>query len=297
MLAHGTALTQANDTDRVWLRMIVVSMLCHGLFLSGIVFLPELRHRPRHLPTAVEVDLVSLPEGELAPQGPSPQGPAPETVKEKPPLAETVQAAEREKAREPITSKKKPAKVAAPPPKETVSVAPKPLQVKRSLKKKSYDVSKVITKAIAKIEKRADVSRPRPVLQAIDKLQKQVKKGAAGVQAGGTAAKTGMSKKTLDLLDIYHAEIWDRIRKNWAYSEELDTRPSNPEAVIIMKIMKNGEIRDIWFEKRSGSRYFDASAMKAVKKSDPLPPLPDGFLHPYYEIGFRFNPSEMKRRP
>jgi len=271
--------------------MIFVSTLCHALFLSGIVFLPELRHRPRHLPTAVEVDLVSLPEGGLEPQGPSPQGPDPETVKDKPPPAETVQTAE------PITSKKKPAEVAAPPPKETVSVAPKPLQVKRSLKKKSYDVSKVITKAIANIEKRADVSRPRPVLQAIDKLQEQVKKGAAGVQAGGTAAKTGMSRKTLDLLDIYHAEIWDRIRKNWAYSEELDTQPSNPEAVIIMKIMKNGEIRDIWFEKRSGSRYFDASAIKAVKKSDPLPPLPDGFLHPYYEIGFRFNPSEMKRRP
>jgi len=296
MLAYGTALTQANDRDRVWIRMIFVSMLCHGLFLAGIVLLPELRHTPRHLPTAVEVDLVSLPEGELEPPGSSPQGPAPDTVKDTPP-AETVQAAEPEKEPEPITSEKKPAEVAAPPPKETVSVAPKPLQVKRSLKKKSYDVSKVITKAIANIEKRADASRPRPVLQAIDKLQKKVKKGAAGVQAGGTGAKTGMSKKTLDLLDIYHAEIWDRIRKNWAYSEELDTRPSKPEAVIIMKIMKNGKIRDIWFEKRSGSGYFDASAIKAVKKSDPLPPLPDGFLHPYYEIGFRFNPSEMKRRP
>ncbi|MDY6952665.1 MAG: TonB family protein [Thermodesulfobacteriota bacterium] len=290
MLGYGTALKQGDGRDRSGMRMVFLSMLCHALFLSGMVYLPQLRVTPRHLPTAVEVDLVSLP---------LPESPAPAPVTEKVPPAATVQRAEPEsapKVPEPIPSEKKPAKVLASPPRETVSVAPKPLQVKRSLKKKSYDVSKVITKAIKKIEKRADVSRPRPVLQAIDKLQEKVKgEGARG--RAGAGAKTAMSKKTLDLLDVYHAEIWDKIRKNWAYSEELDTHPSSPEAVIIMKIMKNGEIRDIWFEKRSGSRYFDASAVKAVKKSDPLPPLPDGFLHPYYEIGFRFNPSEMKRRP
>ena len=288
-----TALNQMDDRDRAWIRMIFLSMLCHALLLSGMVFFPELRLTPRHRPTAVEVDLVSLPEAELEPQRPSPQGQTPATVT---PPAEMVKTAPSQKT-EPIRSEEESAVVSASPPKETVSVAPKPLQVKRSLKKKSYDVSKVITKAIAKIEKRADRSRPRPVVQAIDKLEEQVKRGASGVQAGGKGRKTVMSKKTLDLLDIYHAEIWDRIRKNWAYSEELDTGASNPEAVIIMKIMKNGEIQDIWFEKRSGSKYFDASAVKAVKKSDPLPPLPQGFLHPYYEIGFRFNPSEMKRRP
>ncbi|NVL90332.1 MAG: TonB C-terminal domain-containing protein, partial [Desulfobacterales bacterium] len=48
-------------------------------------------------------------------------------------------------------------------------------------------------------------------------------------------------------------------------------------------------------EKRSGNSYFDDSVFKAVRKSDPLPPLPEGYLGPFYEVGFRFNLSELQR--
>jgi len=64
-----------------------------------------------------------------------------------------------------------------------------------------------------------------------------------------------------------------------------------------VKIMKDGKIRDIWFERRSGNAYFDDSAFKAVKKSDPLPPLPQGFSEPFYKVGFRFNLFELKGNP
>ena len=118
------------------------------------------------------------------------------------------------------------------------------------------------------------------------------------IGTGGAVAGIGEgTKKALELLDIYHAEIWDLIRRNWAYSEELDQGRSHLEAVIIVKIMRDGEIRDMWFEERSGSNYFDDSCLRAVKKSNPLPPLPDGFLKPFHEVGFRFNPSELQRRP
>ena len=112
---------------------------------------------------------------------------------------------------------------------------------------------------------------------------------------GGTAG-SGVSNKTLELLDIYNAEIWHRIQKNWAFSEEMVRGRTDLEATIIVKIMRKGEIRDIWFEKRSGNSYFDDSVFKAVKKSDPLPPLPEGYLGPFYDVGFRFNLSELQRR-
>jgi len=66
------------------------------------------------------------------------------------------------------------------------------------------------------------------------------------------------------------------------------------EATIIVKIMKQGEIRDVWFESRSGNTYFDDTVFKAVKKSDPLPPLPERYRGPFYEVGFRFNLSELQ---
>ena len=135
------------------------------------------------------------------------------------------------------------------------------------------------------------------MLQAIDQLKKEVEGEAGVVASGGGAAKGQISQRSLELLDIYHAEIWDQIQRNWAYAQEMAGSQTNLEAVIIVKIMRDGEIRDIWFEKRSGNSYFDDSVYKAVKKSNPLPPLPEGFLKPFYEVGFRFNPSERNRHP
>ncbi len=267
--------------------MLVLSAICHMLFFSGIVFLPELRRTRHYAPSAVEVDLVSLPQGE-------PQArPSADQVGAAPP----VQA-------EPTRKKvqlKDPEKSKAHEPKEqgvkAVSIGPKPLRVKRSLKKKTFDVSKVITSAIERIEKRAPQSRPSSVLHAIDRLKKKVDASAGTAMKGGATEKAGMNKKALELLDIYNAEIWHRIQKNWAFSEHMARGSNDLAAVIIVKIMKAGEIRDIWFEKRSGDGYFDESVFKAVKKSDPLPPLPEGFLRPYYEVGLRFNLSELKRSP
>ena len=59
--------------------------------------------------------------------------------------------------------------------------------------------------------------------------------------------------------------------------------------------MKTGEIRDLWFEERSGNDYFDDSVLRAMKKASPLPPLPEGYSRPYYELGIRFNLSELQK--
>jgi colicin import membrane protein len=166
--------------------------------------------------------------------------------------------------------------------------------MKKSLKKKTFNASKVIKSAIAKIEEKAPKSRPHSVIQAIDKLQEEVD-GEAGVVVRGGSAVGGANKRTLELLDIYNAEIWHQIQKNWAFSQEMVRGRTDLEATIIVKIMKKGEVRDMWFEKRSGNRYFDDSVFKAVKKSDPLPPLPDSYRGPFYEVGFRFNLSELQR--
>ncbi len=272
-------------TDQWWIGMLAVSVACHVMFLSGVVFLPQLSPTRPNVPHAVEVDLVSLPAGQVRAQ----------------PKAEPPGLKEPPRELKSIEPKKKPAPVNAARTEQedvkSVSLAPKPLTVKKSLKKKTYDVSKAITSAIKGIKKKASESRPSPVLHAIDKLKKKVDTptGAAGTDyAAGTA---GMSKKRLELLDIYNAEIWHGIQKNWAFSEHMARGQTDLAAVIIVKIMRDGEIRDIWFENRSGDSYFDDSVFKAVKKSNPLPPLPEGFLRPYYEVGFRFNLSELKRSP
>ena len=295
MVAHPEVLNQGDYIDRSWIGMVALSILCHILFFSGVVFMPELRFDKPHIPPAVEVDLVSIPQVESESQASSDQVPSAAQAEVKEAPVEPVKPAEQPKSSKPakqlesVKPKEKP--VQAP-----VSTAPRgPLQVKRSLKHKTYNASKVIRSAIARIEKEAPESRPRPVLQAIDRLKGEVESDRGAVVTGGMA-RGGVSKKTVELLDIYNAEIWHRIQKNWAFSEEMVRGRTDLEATIIVKIMRKGEIRDIWFEKRSGNSYFDDSVFKAVKKSDPLPPLPEGYLGPFYDVGFRFNLSELQRR-
>ena len=47
-------------------------------------------------------------------------------------------------------------------------------------------------------------------------------------------------------------------------------------------------------EKRSGNRYFDESALRTVKKANPLPPLPEELRESSIEIGIRFHSAELK---
>ncbi len=290
MVARCEILNQGSYRDRTWITMIVISAFCHALFLSGIIVLPQLRSTNTYTPTAVEVDLVSLPASSPQPQRlPNKTKPAKQVSEKLPQQPEKIEAIKTPDKPEPVKSQMK----------EAVSLSPqKPLQIKRSLKKKTYNVSNVIDKAIAKIKKKAPESRPHSVLQAIEKLKKEGLIADNKTRSSGiNAARGGLDKKRLELLDIYNAEIWHQIQNNWAFSEQIAQGNSAFEGIIIMKIMRDGEIRDIWFEKRSGNSYFDDSILKAVKKSDPLPPLPDGFLGPYYDVGIRFNPSEQRRRP
>jgi colicin import membrane protein len=98
----------------------------------------------------------------------------------------------------------------------------------------------------------------------------------------------------LESILIYQAEIQYQIQKNWAFSQQLGGDNTQMEAVLAIKVLRNGEIEDIWFDQKSGNTYLDESAYKALVKSNPLPPLPSDFMNPYYKIGFRFGPKGLK---
>lgn len=286
MHARINVLDEDRGMVRIWAGMTGLSIICHILFFSSVLFLPHLRLDRDYIPSSVEVDLVNLPPGASKSGGRPYQASVPK-------VPEKVPEGVQEKEKSPPQAVKTKAEALTGQP---VSVAPSPLEVKRSLKKKTYNAIKGIESAIAKIEKEAPQSRPHSVREAIGRLKEEVESQAGVVMRGGVGMGAGgVTKKTLELLDIYNAEIWHSIQKNWAFSEEMVGGRTGLGATIIVKIMQNGEIRDIWFEKRSGNSYFDDSVYRAVKKSDPLLPLPDGFRGPFYEVGLRFNLSELKR--
>jgi TonB family protein len=65
------------------------------------------------------------------------------------------------------------------------------------------------------------------------------------------------------------------------------------EAILVIKIRRDGTIMDVRFEKKSGNEIFDSSVWRAVQKANPLPPFPKTYSPPYEEIGIRFRPKDL----
>ena len=105
-------------------------------------------------------------------------------------------------------------------------------------------------------------------------------------------SQIGVGSQQVPKLLVYQQEIAYHIRKNWVFSEQLAGGRTDMEVRLLIKILENGNIEEIWFEKRSGNSYLDESAYKAIKKSNPLPLLPKGIQ--IYNVLLGFTPSGLK---
>lgn len=63
------------------------------------------------------------------------------------------------------------------------------------------------------------------------------------------------------------------------------------ETILVVIIERNGKVQKLWFEKKSGNVLYDQSAMRAIKKAEPLPPIPKELSEDTLEIGIRFTPD------
>jgi TonB family protein len=82
------------------------------------------------------------------------------------------------------------------------------------------------------------------------------------------------------------------IQEQWALPESI-LNDGNLETVIEAKLLKDGSVANLTFEKRSGNRYFDESALKAIKKVEKFPPLPEWLNKEHLDLGIRFRSSEL----
>jgi colicin import membrane protein len=287
-----------NDSPSIALP-VGVSFLFHLVLIGVLIFMPEFGSRYSYRPGVVNVSLVSLPAPGTASAGAPAAAAVSKPVEEKLPEKAAVKV-----------PKPKPAPVVKKPP-EAVSLAPKPKpkKAKESLKQKTIDTQKVIDSAIEKIEEKVEKTETDSVVAAIDQLKRKVAASESRAEEGpgGASGKAGTgptgpaggygdggARRAQESILIYQAEIQYQIQKNWAFSQQLAGDSTQQEAILAIKIQRNGEIEDIWFDKKSGNTYLDESAYKAVVKSNPLPALPNDYMHPFYEVGLRFGPKGLK---
>ncbi len=91
---------------------------------------------------------------------------------------------------------------------------------------------------------------------------------------------------------IYHAALRSRIKKNWFLPEGL-LKKTDISADILVRIAQNGRIEETRFERKSGNETFDQEVVRTLKKSEPLPPLPEGYPRSSYEVVLTFHSLDL----
>jgi TonB family protein len=139
--------------------------------------------------------------------------------------------------------------------------------------------------------KRLDSQRKQTssVDMAIEDIRRKVNTGVSPSAPAGQTDNAGSNAK----MDVYYSLIWSRIKGKWTLPQGILPR-ENIEAVVQARILRNGTVVDLSFEKRSGNRYLDESAMKAIKKASPFPPLPDSIRDNNIDVGIRFHSMEFR---
>jgi len=143
----------------------------------------------------------------------------------------------------------------------------------KEMKKKSKKEEETVKEKISALEAKKKVEqmvRLRSIISLRAGNNEGKEKPPAQQARGGT------------LFDDYYEKIRREIWKQWVFP---DTGQKNLEAIISIRIKKDGTIISQRIEKSSGKPLFDRSAMKALTKASPLSPPPYEM-----EIGVRFYP-------
>jgi TonB family protein len=242
--------------------MIFLSLLLHLGLLSLLFFSPSFPSPKLTFGPVYSVSLVSLPQSVLEQKS-----------------ASTAAARELMSADRPETIVKK----------RLDSLPAVPIRSLETRKKRDPDLEKAMDE-IRKRAAAAGTAKSAPAKAAPEKAEKTEKSEKAAGIAGGQPGGAEMDAQ----MRAYYAAIWSRIKGKWALPQGI--LPGEVlETVIDVTILRSGAVTEVSFEKHSGNRYFDESAMKAIQKASPLPPLPAWVSDGSIGVGIRFHSSEMTR--
>jgi len=72
--------------------------------------------------------------------------------------------------------------------------------------------------------------------------------------------------------------VEEQIKSNWSYPVALVSpkKRKDLEAIVVVKVKEDGTVMKSWFKERSSNSIFNGSVLKAIERSDPLPPFLKG---------------------
>lgn len=265
-------MTHSNDPMVIkWRSMLVLSIALHVAAALVILIVPDsIPSRRVNHGIVYEVDLVEMPPVTASKLKGRPVAKAEKngTIITKKTQAKRIQV--RQKEQKPLVVSKRTTE------KEITTI-----------KKPDLPSVTPIDKPVQRKEKEIEAEERSHIRDAISKLREEVGRRSQSVRAGNQASSGGISMR------IYQMEVETKIRSNWAYPVALQSE-KNLEAVVLVKVKKDGTILTYELAKRSNNTIFDQSVIKAIEKSGSMPPFPEDFRENDEEIEITFNLKDLE---
>ena len=132
------------------------------------------------------------------------------------------------------------------------------------------------------VESKLEALKAKKKIEKIVRLRSMIDLRARGEKRVSSAKATSSPQGQRGGAGDYYSMITKEIWQQWVYP---DTGKKDIEAIISVKILRDGTAIVQRVEKSSGNALFDRSAIRALAKASPLPPPPQEM-----EIGVRFYP-------
>lgn len=244
---------------------MAVSLGLHLLIIAAVIVWPSGGQNRIFFAPTYQVSLVSAP-------------PLPAASAQKPAVAKPAPP----KAAKPVVAPK-------PKPKPKVAIGTKKTakRITRKKKKTQPDADKLLAQRLERMQ--SNVKQEQQLAAALSKVKSKVGSSAA---TGGAYARPGGGNEMSARFQLYYTELWERIRRSWNLPEALTGDTKGRMAVVTLRIRRNGSLEKCWLEESSGNARLDQSALRAVEKAAPFPPLPGGYPRATHEVGIRFRPDE-----
>ncbi|MBS1232903.1 MAG: hypothetical protein H6R42_557 [Nitrospirae bacterium] len=147
---------------------------------------------------------------------------------------------------------------------------------------KAMKSKKDTVKENEKIEEKISALAAKKKIKRIMELRNVISLKAGAGNRSMQTTKASSSEAGGGLFDDYYRKITKEIWQQWIYP---DTSRKDIEAIVAVRILKDGTALVQRVEKSSGNALFDRAALKALAKASPLAPPPYEM-----EIGVRFYP-------
>jgi TonB family protein len=283
--------------------MIPISLLFHLLLLfalvsSNILYKSNTDRGYGPPPSAIHVNIVTIPR-----ERPVERPPVPEKPEKK-----TEDVVKVEEVRKPAEKRPEPVK----PVKPVVKKEPAPKEVKKAEPVKISVPPKVAMpdpavpaakekKEVKAVENITPVKSPKQeaVEQKADVRWKEIVKPSAPETADEKTANVQEARLTPGLpvisgpvvdipdfeYDYYLGLIRSKVDNRWSQPV---TYKQMKQTLVDFIIHRDGKIDNVGVAESSGDSYFDQTAVRAVSLSNPFPPLPRGYKEDFLKVRYRF---------